>query len=334
MDHPEACSVSLHELEQEWMDSAKRKALSQEYFIHKLIADWAIKIWQMIFIIGVISWTLVREWPWTHTVFFVLHGIVMLMKQHAYGFYNGHLNTAHRRRRYLLARLKELEDVDPEHGTSPTVPLVTEISTAHLDASPSADRRRSTANQSSSEDSDIDRISKAIAAKSPLSDAQIHLFERLLKWEIDALADELQGTASSALMAYPSNLTFGNHYKWIPLPTLVYQIEYPRTDSIDWSYVAEKFVAMIGVIFVMIQVSQHSICKLPSTFCREHTYNSSPMTDPIVMKTVAMKENKVPLARRFAEFPWLLSDLMFPFMVEYLVSNAEKLKVKVLSVVY
>lgn len=38
------------------------------------------------------------------------------------------------------------------------------------------------------------------------------------------------------------------------------------------------------------------------------------------MKTVAMKENNIPLADRMREFPWLLSDLIFPFMVEYLVS--------------
>lgn len=32
-----------------------------------------------------------------------------------------------------------------------------------------------------------------------------------------------------------------------------------------------------------------------------------------------MKENHVPLAQRFSEFPWILSDLIFPFMVEYMV---------------
>ena len=32
-----------------------------------------------------------------------------------------------------------------------------------------------------------------------------------------------------------------------------------------------------------------------------------------------MKEDHVPLSRRLAEFPWILSDLIFPFMVEYLV---------------
>ncbi|KAK0386687.1 hypothetical protein NLU13_6521 [Sarocladium strictum] len=263
---------------------------------------WIVQnVWQTTFIVGVIGWTLVREWPWTHTVYFVLHGITMLMKQHAYAFYNGYLSTVFWRRRYLLARLKELEDVDPSHEPTHTEPLVTEISTSHLDIAPSAEQRRLSISQHKcSEERDIDRAAAAIAAQKPLSDDQIHLFERLVKWEIDALADELRGTASDPLKSYPNNLTFIDHYKWIPLPTLVYELEYPQTSSIDWYYVAEKLVAMVGVMFVMIQVSQYSIY-------------------PVVMKTVAMKENNVPIGQRFAEFPWILSDLIFPFMVEYLV---------------
>lgn len=38
------------------------------------------------------------------------------------------------------------------------------------------------------------------------------------------------------------------------------------------------------------------------------------------MKTLEMKEQGVPLGERFQEFPWLLGDLAFPFMMEYLVS--------------
>ena len=37
------------------------------------------------------------------------------------------------------------------------------------------------------------------------------------------------------------------------------------------------------------------------------------------MRTVAMKEAGMPLVDRFREFPWMLSDLIFPFMMEYMV---------------
>lgn len=92
-----------------------------------------------------------------------------------------------------------------------------------------------------------------------------------------------------------------NHYEYIFLPTVVYELQYPRSDSINSLYVAEKAAATFGVIFVMIMVSQTFIY-------------------PVVMRTVAMKEMGYTTAQRFAEFPWLLSDLVFPFMMEYLVS--------------
>lgn len=42
------------------------------------------------------------------------------------------------------------------------------------------------------------------------------------------------------------------------------------------------------------------------------------MPDPVVMKTVEMKEKGLPLSVRFQEFPWMLGDLIFPFMMEYM----------------
>ncbi|CAM1500863.1 Fc.00g100250.m01.CDS01 [Cosmosporella sp. VM-42] len=264
-------------------------------------AGWVIQhIWQTFFIGCVIGLTLWRDWPWTHTVFFVLHGLAMVMKQHSYAFYNGHLSTVYKSRAALLAKLKQLDLVDPASAPSTSDPPVSSISISHLRIPPSAEtRRRSICAVPTEEESDIDRICRAIASKESLDDEQIALFERIMKWEIDALADELKGTASDVKDAYPNNLSFVNHYKWIPLPTVVYELEYPRSESISWTYVAEKSVAMVGILFVMVQISQYSIY-------------------PVVMKTVEMKEAGLPLAARFQQFPWLLSDLIFPFMMEYL----------------
>lgn len=204
---------------------------------------------------------MIRDWPWTHTVFFVLHGIAMLMKQHSYAFYNGYLSTVYARRQYVLAKLKQLDLVDLTEGSS-TDPATSSVLTSYLKAVPSAEEgRHSISHEVGTNKSDIDRIAHAIALREPLDDEQVHIFQSIMKWEINALTDELKGTASDISKAYPANLGFLDHFKWIPLPTVVYELEYPRSDSISWSYVAEKFVAMIGVIFVMIQVSQYSICK-------------------------------------------------------------------------
>ncbi|KAF5234833.1 hypothetical protein FAUST_7457 [Fusarium austroamericanum] len=264
-------------------------------------AGWLLQhIWQTTFLAGVVGLTLWRDWPWTHTVFFVLHGIVMLMKQHSYAFYNGYLSSVYKQRTTIIKKLKQLDLVDPTMTPSQTEPPASAISTHHLSVAPSAEeRRKSISAQSEKEESDIEKISRAIASHEPLDDQQIALFERIMKWEIDAMSDELRGTALTPDKAYPNNLSFVDHYKWIPLPTLVYEIEYPRSDSIDWSYVLEKAVAMVGILFVMVQVSQYSMY-------------------PVVMKTVEMKENDVPLIGRLQEFPGLLLDLIFPFMMEYL----------------
>ena len=52
---------------------------------------WIVQnIWQTLYLGAVIGFTIHRSWSWTHTIFIVLHCIVMLMKQHSYAFYNGY----------------------------------------------------------------------------------------------------------------------------------------------------------------------------------------------------------------------------------------------------
>ncbi|KAI5860133.1 MBOAT family protein [Durotheca rogersii] len=269
-------------------------------------AGWIVQnVWQTMFIAGVIGLTLLRDWPWTHTVFFVLHGLAMLMKQHSYAFYNGHLSSVYKRRQSLLLTLKQLENVSPAPSPSSTNPQISALSTSHLTLQLSADeyheRRHSLPKSRSADPDDIESISRAIDAAQPLDAEQLHVFERLIKWEVDALADELKGKATDSAQYYPNNLTFLNHYEYIVLPTVVYELQYPRSESINWLYVAEKVCAMVGVIFVMIMISQAGIY-------------------PVVMRTVYMKEMGWSTAERFGEFPWMLSDLIFPFMMEYLLA--------------
>jgi sterol O-acyltransferase len=188
---------------------------------------------------GVIGLTLLRDWPWTHTVFFVLHGIVMLMKQHSYSFYNGYLSTVYNERASLLNILKKLDDISPVVSPSTTNPPASAISTSHLAHPPSAaqmkERRLSMSVNAGPDGTDLDKIAAAIESGEPLDMEQFHVFERSIKWEVDALTDELQGKASTAEKAYPNNLTFTNHYEYIVLPTVVYELEYPRSDSINCS---------------------------------------------------------------------------------------------------
>jgi sterol O-acyltransferase len=261
-----------------------------------------VQIWQTAFIAGVVGLTMWRDWPWTHTVFFVLHGLVMLMKQHSYAFYNGHLSTVYKKRRELLAKIKQLETISPVTSPSRTEPPVSDINTSHLAKVPSAKRYEERRRLEEDEKvPDVERIVAAIDSGEPLDEEQVHVFERVLKWEVDALSDELGGKSTQPWREYPNNLTLRNHYEYIVLPTVVYELEYPRSESINWYYAAEKATACFGVIFVMIMISQAFIY-------------------PVVMDTVRMKEEGVPLAARFRQFPWMLLDLIFPFMMEYLLT--------------
>jgi sterol O-acyltransferase len=86
-------------------DGALCFATSFGFFLQKAIAKgyltwngsgWIIQsLWQVFFTGSVIWVSFYRDWPWTHTVFIVLHDFVLLMKQHSYAFYNGY-------REYLL----------------------------------------------------------------------------------------------------------------------------------------------------------------------------------------------------------------------------------------
>lgn len=269
-------------------------------------AGWIVQnVWQTIFIGANIGWTQLRDWPWSHTVFFVLHTLIMLMKQHSYAFYNGYLSTAYKKREELFKKLKQLEQIDAIDSPSSNRPTASAISPEYLTRRPSMDeirqRRRSLHLGMETFSKDLETIEAAIESDQPLDLEQIHIFEKVIQWEVDGLSEELLGKSTSPQRAYPNNLTLRNHYEYIVFPTLVYELEYPRAESINWPYVGEKAAATFGVIFVMIMVSQAFIY-------------------PVVMKTVAMKEAGMTPAERLKEFPWLLSELIFPFMMEYLLA--------------
>ncbi len=190
----------------------------------------------------------------------------MLMKQHSYAFYNGHLSTMYHRRQMLLDKLKKLGFLDCTKDPS-TDSLIFELSISLLSTSLSSGHHSDCSSPGGkSARFDADNILKTIDTAKTLGHEQLSLIKRAIKDEVDCLGDELKGTASNSSNVYPHNLTFLGHYEWIPLPTVVYELEYPRLEKINWGYLAEKVAAMIGIIFVMIQVSQYYICMItPNT---------------------------------------------------------------------
>ncbi|KZM25390.1 Sterol O-acyltransferase [Ascochyta rabiei] len=298
-------------------DATMCAATSFGFFLHKAIAanylswsgsGWIIQsVWQAFFTGFVIFWTFWREWPWTHTVFIVLHVFVLLMKQHAYSFYNGYLSRVYCRRNLLDQKIRQLDDLDAHQGPSPTSPSTETLAATGIDHNDNNDmscrksRGPKFSTDFSTEESQIASIGQAIETSEPLDAEQISTFRRILTTEVTVLDEELRGKCTTTDNMYPNNLTSYNFIEWTCLPTLVYDLEYPRQERINWWYVAEKTAATLGVIWIMIVISQAYIY-------------------PVVVETTRQKEAGMSLDERWKEFPWVVSDMLFPMLLEQLLS--------------
>ena len=128
-------------------------------------------------------------------------------------------------------------------------------------------------------------------------------FHHIIETEIADLTRELQGKSNTpnGPASYPNNLRLPNFAEFICLPTLVYELAYPRAQTINWWYVAEKLTATFGVLAIMQVISQAFIY-------------------PCVARTVAMKAAGLPIEARWREFPFIVSDMLFPLLIEQLLT--------------
>ncbi|KAK1811587.1 Sterol O-acyltransferase 2 (Sterol-ester synthase 2) [Friedmanniomyces endolithicus] len=291
------------------------QVLVQKGYINWSKGGWVVQnVWQSVYLASVVGWAYFRDWPWTHTIFAVLHGLVFLMKQHSYAFYNGYLSSVYRRKTLLEAKLEQLQAIDPVQSppTSPRVSqqidLASGIDLAELSkrATNGTYKRRPsmgprTSTNLAAEKSDVASVAAAIQSGNAIDTDQMETFERIIRAEIDDLTKELQGKSPAGRNAYPKSLRLLNFAEFICLPTLVYELEYPRQDRINWWYVAEKLTATFGVLCIMQVISQAYIY-------------------PPVAKTVAMKEAGMPIEERWREFPFIVSDMLFPLLIEQLLT--------------
>lgn len=172
---------------------------------------WIVQnIWQSAYLAAVIGWTYFREWPWTHTIFVVLHGLVFLMKQHSYAFYNGYLSAIHRRRSLLESKLKQLERMEPV-ASPPSSPDASKQSPGGLSrvsqSGMSTDMLENAARQRPSmatrthtdlehEQTYVADVAEAITSGRAIDTDQMATFENIIKSEIDDLNRELRGKST------------------------------------------------------------------------------------------------------------------------------------------
>lgn len=119
------------------------------------------------------------------------------------------------------------------------------------------------------------------------SDEKIHKLAN----ECADLEEELTSPGPNGTR-YPDNLTYANYLDYLLIPTLVYELEYPRTSSIRPLYVVEKTLATFGTFFLIYAITEHVII---------------PHHEAAKGKPPSL-ENSIAIAL----------DLVMPFMINYL----------------
>ena len=174
-----------------------------------------------------------RDWPWVQSGFFTLHAITMLMKMHSYIAYNGELSEK-------LILLKKAEKAYAQHKKD--------------DAMTPDDHSNDTNDQLHDTEADTTSESSSSLPDSPSSndpatdvdqDLSVHRHHRLASEAAAALLQEPATLNSNVPAAeieelksdlkcqngelWPANVTIANFIDYLIVPSLIYELQYPRT---------------------------------------------------------------------------------------------------------
>ncbi|KAK3058400.1 hypothetical protein LTS18_011381, partial [Coniosporium uncinatum] len=119
--------------------------------------------------------------------------------------------------------------------------------------------------------------------------------------DIDQLREDLAIELTSPLgqVTYPENLSLNNHTDFLFLPTLCYELEYPRTSEIRYLELFYKGLAVFGCVFLM-------------------TFTSEEFVIPVLEESAVRLHATSVLSERALIFAETVSRLLFPFMVIFL----------------
>lgn len=83
-------------------------------------------------------------------------------------------------------------------------------------------------------------------------------------------------TTSSGSISYPANLCIENYTRYLCFPTLIYQLEYPRTERIRWTFVAERSTGILVIFAIFYIVVEQYIYPILQSI------NHTPVVDTFV----------------------------------------------------
>ncbi|KAF8517991.1 MBOAT, membrane-bound O-acyltransferase family-domain-containing protein [Hysterangium stoloniferum] len=238
-----------------------------------------------------VIWTYNRQWPWVQSGFLTLHTLVMMMKVHSYLAHNGYLSVLSKEAAVIESNLRkatvqvggwekalleaeecrEFQTISTESSIgTPSVILPEDATKTYYNGpAPAVLKNRLLAA--------ADAVPKeSLAGKSsplPHTEHAPHPLIYHPDHKISKLAQELTEVETDLVstgpqnVRWPENVGWANYFDYLLVPSLVYDIEYPRTDRIRPLYILEKTAATFGtftLLYVLyVKITAHSI--LPFT---------------------------------------------------------------------
>ncbi|ROT35560.1 hypothetical protein SODALDRAFT_328923 [Sodiomyces alkalinus F11] len=259
----------------------------------------------------------VLDWTWTAQVFLLLHTMVLLMKMHSWAFYNGHLSETEKRLRVLdNPSATSAGDLDPAYFYPTSESLMHDgHQPQHHQHQLQRDRRASiskdkTADKSEQKGQQPSNGNGNDNSNGNEADEELSLLR-------EDLAREL--TSPMGNVAYPRNLTWSNCLDFLVCPTLCYELEYPRTEKIDWQNLISKIVAVFGCISLLTVISEEFILPIlvdASTRLHGPAASAAAASSSSLLARPSTAESLLILAETIS---WLLFPFMLTFLLVFLV---------------
>ncbi|KAF8347868.1 MBOAT, membrane-bound O-acyltransferase family-domain-containing protein [Amanita rubescens] len=256
-------------------------------------------IYQTIILFSAVKWTFDRKWPWVQSGFLTLHSLVMIMKMHSYITVNGQHQYTSLRSAMVLDRLKKAtwsvggweqaiadatptksdSDVSVERTASLSTPELTPLRTPDVSDDVTvtsvdmptaiALRKRlaviteqtngniTTSFKNNNFSSSSGQNAPRAVESHPLVNHPDEYISSLAK-ELSELQNDLTSPGPQYIR-WPNNISLRDYALYLLVPTLVYEMEYPRTDRIRPLYIFEKTVATFGTFALLYTVTERFI---------------------------------------------------------------------------
>ncbi|TIA87734.1 hypothetical protein E3P99_03020 [Wallemia hederae] len=261
-------------------------------------------ILQVFFLAIPVFWAFQRNWPWVQSGFLTLHSLTMIMKIHSYMATNGHFAN-------VYAKIKSLESQLAKLSASTLKGTAEQRQAEALEKKENElKKRKPFSNVEKEENATSSGMSTPVGSNeietADVEDVDQHPLTNSSNPDVAKVAGEINELKSHitsqgpAKVSYPDNVTFVNFLDYLLIPTLVYELEYPRTEKIRLWYVIEKTLATFGTFYILYIISEHYISpKMP----RPEECGS-----PVALKVYLT--SSIAFART-----WL--DLCIPFLCNY-----------------